>query len=67
MAKNSIERLGGEYDLESRLPAFSAHLSRSQQINSPNIYKCGIILVLEGVVFFSDYLFCCNNTRGPDI
>ena len=26
----------------------------------PSIYKCGIMLVLKGVVFFSDHLYCCT-------
>ena len=30
MARNSTERLGGEYNLESTGSAFPAHLSRSQ-------------------------------------
>ena len=52
MAGNSIERLGGEYDLESRESAFSLHTSNKRQhINSININKCGIMLILEGVVF----------------
>ena len=53
MARNSTERLGGEYDLESTGSAFSAHLSSSQHINSPGIYKCGIMLVLTGMVFIA--------------
>ena len=31
MARNSIERLGGEYDLESRESAFSLHTNNKRQ------------------------------------
>ena len=51
MAKNSTEPLGDEYDLESRGFAFFCTASQRQHINSTNIYKRGIMLVLKGVVF----------------
>ena len=53
------EGLGGKYNLESQGNLFLAHQamsSRRQLINSPSIYKCGIMLVLKGGGFLQFYL-----------
>ena len=59
MARNSTERLGGEYNLESRGSAFSCTPGVNTAL--PSICKCGITLVLKGVVFLRDHLYCCNS------
>ena len=35
--------------------------SRIQHVNSPSIYKYGIMLVLKGVVFLRGHVYCCNS------
>ena len=60
MARNSAERLGGEYELESRESSFSCTPS-GVNTTLPSIYKCGIMLVLKGVVFSHDPLYCCST------
>ena len=58
MARNSMERRGGEYDLESRRSTFSAHQSTIIANTAlPSIYKCGIVLFLKRVVFLHDPLY----------
>ena len=44
-------------------PLFPAHQvsSRRHHINSPSIYKHGIMLVLKGVLLLRDHLYCCNG------
>ena len=59
MVRNATKRLGGEYDLESRGSAFSCTPTGANLIFT-SIYKCGIMLVLERVVFFRDPLYCCT-------
>ena len=54
MARNSAERRGGEYDLEPTGSTFSC----TSQITPTSIYKCGIILVSDGVVYPRDLLYC---------
>ena len=52
MAKNSMERFGGEYDLESRRSAFSCTSSVAGANTALlSIYKCDIMLVLKEAVF----------------
>ena len=55
MTRNSMERLGGEYDLEPRGSAFSC-----TRVNTalPGIYKWGIVLVLKRAAFVHDPLYC---------
>ena len=59
MARNSTERLGGGYDLESRRSAF---LCTPAGVNTAHtsIYKCDIILVLKWGVILRDPLYCCT-------
>ena len=62
MARNSMKRLGGEYDLESRGSAFSCTPSAAGANTAlRSIYKCGIMLVLKGWCFLHDLLYCCNT------
>ena len=57
MARNSTERLCGEYDLESRGSAFPRTPVRSRSQHSPSEHlQCSIILALRGVVFLHDSL-----------
>ena len=58
IARNSTERLGGEYDLESKGSVFSC--TRSKNTALPSIYECGIMLILKGAVFLLDPLYCCT-------
>ena len=51
MKRNSTERLGGEFVLDSRGFAFSYTASQRQHINFTSIYKYDIMLILKGVVF----------------
>ena len=61
MARNSTEWRGGEYDLESRASAFSCTPpAAGANTVLPSIYKCGIMLVLKGVVFLRGPLYCCT-------
>ena len=56
-----MERLGSEYDLESRRSTFSAHQSAAIANRAlPSICKCGIVLFLKRVVFLNDPLYCCS-------
>ena len=50
MARNSAERLNGEYDLESRESNFSC-TPAGVDTTLPRIYKCVIMLVLRGLCF----------------
>ena len=65
MARNSTERLGGEYDLESRGSSFSYTTvsSRSQQSPSEHL-QMWYYAVLKGVMFMRGPLYCCTV---PDI
>ena len=63
MARNSTERLGGKYDLESGGPAFFC-APAGVNTTLTSIYKCGVVLVLKGVVFSRGPLYCCTV---PDI
>ena len=61
MARDFTERLGGEYDLESRGTDFSYALSATgANTVLPSIYKCGVMLVLKGVVLLRGTLYCCT-------
>ena len=63
MARNSKERLGGDYDLESRGSTFFLHSSsRRQHINATSIYKYGIMLTLKDGVLI-DTLHCCTTVK----
>ena len=59
MARNSTERFGGMYDLESKGSAFSRTSPAGVSTTLTSIYKCSIILVLKGVVFLRGPLYCC--------
>ena len=62
MARNSMKRLRGEYDLESRGSAFYCTPSAAGANTAlPSIYKCGIMLVLKGWCFLHDLLYCCST------
>ena len=41
-------------------PLFPAHLAEVNTAVS-SIYKCGIMLVLKGMVFLRDHLYCCSS------
>ena len=52
--KDSMERLGGEYDLESRGSSFFLHIcSRRQHINSKKHLQMWYYACLKGVVFLA--------------
>ena len=61
MARNSTERLGGDCDLESRGFTFSCTPPAGVHTTLPSIYKYGSMLVLRGVVFSYDPLYCCST------
>ena len=49
--------LGGEYDLKPRGSLFTCAPSAGVNAALPSIYKCGIMLLLKGVVFLHDPLY----------
>ena len=67
MAKSSQSGLVVSAIWSREDPFFPVHLSSSQYINSPSIYKCGVMLALNGVVFLCDNLYFCNSTTVPGI
>ena len=62
MTRNSTERLDGEYDLESRIYAFSCSPSRSQH-KSPKHLQMWYYADFKGgdVLFLRGHLYCCNR------
>ena len=63
MTRNFAERIGGDYDLESKESEFFLHSStRRQHINTISIYKCGIMLILKNGVLI-DLLYCCTTVQ----
>ena len=63
MVRNYTERLGGKCDLKSGGFTFFCTPAEANTTLT-NIYKCGIMLVLNGVVFLRGPLYCCTV---PDI
>ena len=61
MARNSTERCGGEYDLESK-GRFLLHTQQESTQLPQASTKSGMMLVSKGMVFLRDpLLFCCNS------
>ena len=56
MVRNSAERLGGKYDLKSRGSSFT-RTPAGVYTALTSIYKCGIMLVLKGMVFSRGTLY----------
>ena len=61
MATNFTKRLGGEYDLEPRESTFCLY-TESTEPSRASTKKCGIELVLKGVMFMSGSLCCCTHS-----
>ena len=46
---------------------FFLYISAGVNTTLTNIYKCGIMMVLNGLVFSPDPLYCFSSARVPDI
>ena len=64
--KQPTERLGGMYDLVSRVSTISC-APTGVNTTPTSIYKCGIMVVLKEVVFLRGPLYCCSSIRLSDI
>ena len=67
MAKNSTERLGDKYDLESRRFAFFCTPEQESTHQLPKHLQMGVMIVLKGEGVLRDHLYYSNNTTVPDI